>query len=132
MKKLGQYVFASTIAVALSACVPSHTVSTKNIGDEQLKCDDIATRIAEIKGATKLVKSKQGASGENVAAALFFWPALIFNSQTNSSSIDSLLRREEVLIGLYQSNSCSNTFPEYTTDEMKEKIKSGETQEAFN
>lgn len=118
--------------VAITGCVSTKTVSKEQINDVGLSCASIATRIGEVQAARNYAKSNQGLSGSNVAAALFFWPALLVNNSNTSNMIKSMDERESVLIGYYKTNNCTDAVPTYSNKEIKKKIKSSDTLEAFS
>lgn len=118
--------------VILSGCVSTSTVSASQVNDQDLTCDSIATRIGEVDAARSFAKSKRGVSSENVAAALFFWPALIANNSNTTRMINSMDARSETLNGLYQGKNCSSEVPSYTSREIQKKIKASDTLESFS
>ncbi len=120
------------LAATISACVSTQTVSKNQTNDLSLDCDSLATRLGEVQAARNYAKSNQGLSGSNVAAALFFWPALLVNNSNTSSMIRSMDEREAVLSGYYQSNQCTTTVPTFDNKEIKKKIKAGDTLESFS
>ena len=125
---------AAIVAVTLtiSACVSTQTVAEKQVSDSELACNSIATRIGEVRSARNYAKANRGVSGANVAAALFFWPALLVNNSNTSSMIKSMDARESVLVGYYENKQCKDTIPEYDNAEIKKKIKAKDTLESFS
>lgn len=121
-----------SITAVLSACVSTQTVSEKQVNDSELTCESMATRLGEVRAARNYAKANRGVSGANVAAALFFWPALLVNNSNTSSMIKSMDTREAVLVGYYESNNCSTAIPEYSNSEIKKKIKNKDTLESFS
>jgi hypothetical protein len=128
---LFKFILAITLAASMVACVSTKTVSENQVDDSTLTCESLATRLGEVRSAKAYAQANRGASGSNVMAALFFWPALLVNNSNTSDMIESMNQRESVLAGLYESNSCSEIVPEYDTKEMKKKLKSGDTLESF-
>lgn len=120
------------MSVGLAGCVSTNTVSSIQTGDKDLGCNEIATRIGEVQGARSYASSKKGASGENVAAVLFFWPALLVNSSNTTKMIDSMNAREARLAELYDEKECTAEIPQYTAEEMEEKLKNKDTLETFS
>ena len=117
---------------ALTGCVATNTISTTQLNDKDLACDSIATRIGEVTAAKNFAQSKKGASGENVAAALFFWPALLVNNSNTTQMISSMDARKSTLTSLYNDKGCQNEIPTYTNKEIREKIKTKKTLEQFS
>jgi len=120
------------LTFGLTGCVSTSTVSSIQTGDGDLECNEIATRIGEVQAARSYASSKKGASGENVAAVLFFWPALLVNSSNTSKMIDSMNARETRLSGLYDEKQCTDEIPQYTNEEIQEKLKNKDTLESFS
>lgn len=120
------------VTMTMSACVSTQTVSEKQVNDADLTCDSIATRVGEVRAARNYAKANKGVSGANVAAALFFWPALLVNNSNTTSMIKSMEAREAVLVGYYEQKQCSDAIPEYDNSEIKKKIKSKDTLESFS
>jgi len=121
-----------TMTMVVSGCVSTQTVSEKQVNDADLTCDSIATRIGEVRAARSYAKANKGVSGANVAAALFFWPALLVNNSNTTSMIKSMDARETVLVGYYEQKQCADTIPEYDNSEIKKKIKNKDTLESFS
>ena len=119
-------------SATITACVSTQTVAEKQANDSELTCSSIATRIGEVQAARSYAKANRGVSGANVAAALFFWPALLVNNSNTSSMIKSMDSRETVLVGYFDSNKCSDTIPEYENSEIRKKIKAKDTLESFS
>ena len=60
-----------------SACATPDVVSVRQIGDDKLNCGQIKEQFADAQEFEKKARREKGATGTNVAAALFFWPALL-------------------------------------------------------
>lgn len=129
--KTPKFLALIALTATLSACVSTKTITKNQVADTQLLCSSVATRIGEVRGARDYARSNKGISGSNVAAALFFWPALLVNNSNTTKMIESMNEREAVLSGLYDGKNCSDTIPSYEVKEMKKKFKSGDTQESF-
>ena len=119
------------IALSFTACVSTKTVTSIQVDDGQLGCVSLATRIGEVRSARDYAQANRGVSGSNVMAALFFWPALLVNNSNTGDMIESMEKRESVLVGLYDNKQCSESIPEYDTKEIKKKLKVGDTLESF-
>ena len=64
------------LGILVSACATPDVVSVHKIGDEDLSCEQIKEQFAEAQDFERRARMEKGATGTNVAAALFFWPAL--------------------------------------------------------
>ena len=131
MKLLLNITVVMATTFALSGCVSTSTVSANQANDQDLSCESIATRLGEVDAAKRFAKAKRGASTENIAAVIFFWPALVANTANTNKMISSMDARNLTLNELYQSNGCSSEVPTYTTKEIRKKIKAGDTLESF-
>ncbi len=123
-------IFAAA-SITMTGCVSTSIVSANQVSDKDLTCDSIGTRLGEVKAAKQFAQSKKGASGENVAAVLFFWPALLVNNSNTTQMINSMSNRESTLTKLYQDKNCKTDIPNYSTNEIQEKIKNKNTLESF-
>lgn len=133
MNLIKQFRLIVILAASLTttACVSTQTVSTKQVNDATLSCSSIATRLGEVRSGKRYAKANQGLSGSNLAAALLFWPALLVNTQNTNNMIKSMDEREAVLVGYYNNKNCTDPIPSYSNKQIKQKIKSGDTEESF-
>lgn len=120
------------VSTIITACVSTQTVAEKQVNDSELTCSSIATRIGEVRAGRNYAKANRGLSGANVAAFLFFWPALLVNNSNTSGMIKSMDARETVLAGYFEANNCTDAIPEYENAEIKKKIKAKNTLESFS
>ena len=127
----GKIWLALAVIVTVSGCVTTKTLSPKQVGDQDLSCDSLATRIGEVRAAREYAIAKRGASTENVAALILFWPALVTNNSNTNEMISSMDAREIELTTLYNDKKCASPIPQYDNKEIAEKLKSGNTEEAF-
>jgi len=117
------------VAISLTGCVSTRTISEKQIGDSTLACAEIADRVGELNALKAYSEKESGVSGKNVAAALFFWPAIIGNQMNAGDNIESINKRKTALIGHYESRNCSDPVPNYSVDEIKTRIKNNTVKE---
>tara|TARA_R110002094_G_scaffold70714_7_gene79366 strand:+ start:1776 stop:2087 length:312 start_codon:yes stop_codon:yes gene_type:complete len=93
-------------AIGLSACVSPDVVQTNRINDEALTCGQIQQQIGQLDQIRAEAKKGKTASGANVAAAIFFWPAIIGNYANANEALEAANKRQEVLVGLYKRKRC--------------------------
>lgn len=117
------------LSILLAGCVSTRTISEKQIGDSQLGCAELADRVGELNALKAYSEKESGVSGKNVAAALFFWPAIIGNQMNAGDNIESINKRKTTLVGHYEERKCSAPVPSYSVDEIKKKIKNKEVKE---
>ncbi|OED46435.1 hypothetical protein AB838_20765 [Rhodobacteraceae bacterium (ex Bugula neritina AB1)] len=90
----------------LSGCVSPEVVTTTNVDDGSLTCEDIKTQMAQLDEIRAEAKKGKTASGANVAAAILFWPAVIGNYANANEALEAVNKRHEVLVGLAQKKRC--------------------------
>lgn len=93
-------------AIALSACVSPDVVQKNGLNDEALTCGQIQEQIGQLDQIRAEAKKGKTASGANVAAAIFFWPAVIGNYANANEALEAANKRQEVLVGLYKRKRC--------------------------
>ncbi|MFA9486438.1 hypothetical protein LU276_09075 [Moraxella haemolytica] len=101
--------FAAVIAAAavLSACATPHVVQTTKINDHQLSCAQLKSEIAEAKKFEQDARAERKVTGKNVAAALFFIPALFATYANTEEAIDAAKERQAKLTDIYNKKQCS-------------------------
>ncbi len=98
----------TTVAVltVLSGCATPTVVDTRKAGDSQLTCDQIKLEIAEAERFDKEARKERTVTGTNVAAAIFFWPALLGTYSNTEQAINAAKERKENMYKLAESKSC--------------------------
>lgn len=96
---------AAGTAALLTACAPS-VQSYDPFIDSQLSCDELALEISKTRNLKAEAESNKGLSGQNVAWALFFWPAIFANEANNSDAIRAADERLHYLYGYYREKEC--------------------------
>ena len=92
--------------IGLSGCATSEKVQTIQTGDNRLSCSQIKTELGQLDHAQKVTDEKKGVTGTNVAAAVFFWPALAYTEYDASKATDSISARKSTLTALFN-HKCS-------------------------
>ena len=103
--------FTIVLAALLSACACPDVVETKKLGDENLPCHQLYSEINEVEKARKEIGGEKGVTGKNVAAVLFFWPALIATHSNVNDAMRALDERRNHLISIYNQKGCVNKLP---------------------
>ncbi len=105
MKVLGT---AACLAAAmmLAGCSTSEKVAVQQIDDDKLSCTDLKMEFVRLDAAQKDVESKKGATGTNVAAALFWLPGLAYTYYDAGQADQALRDRRSHLTGLYNKKRC--------------------------
>jgi len=95
---------ASTLTI--SACSHTEKVATVKPTDSKMSCDEINTEFADLESVMKEAKKNKGASGANIAAAVFFWPAAVGNYVDAKDAEELVEERRENLTKLAESKGC--------------------------
>ncbi|UWQ50212.1 YgdI/YgdR family lipoprotein [Leisingera caerulea] len=90
----------------LAGCVSPEVVTTNNIDDASLTCDEIKTQMGQLDEIRAEAKKGKTASGANVAAAILFWPAVIGNYSNANEAMNAANKRHEVLVALAKKKRC--------------------------
>lgn len=98
-------VAVAAIALILAACAPS-VQSYDPFVDSQLTCEELALEISKTRNLKAEAESNKGLSGQNVAWAIFFWPAIFANEASNSDAIRAADERLHYLYGYYRERDC--------------------------
>ena len=94
------------LLAGLSSCATSEKVQVVQPGDSRLSCSQIKAELKKLDEAQKAVGSKKGVTGTNVAAAVFFWPALAYTEYDASKATDSINAREARLAAEFNRRGC--------------------------
>ena len=84
----------------------SHVVEVTKITDNKLTCAEIEQEIEEADKFEKDARAERKVTGKNVAAAVFFWPALIGTYSNTADAIEAAQKRREHLNKLYSKKRC--------------------------
>lgn len=90
---------------ALGACAPRVQAFDPFI-DSRLSCEELAIEITRTRSLRAEAEGNKGLSGQNVAWALLFWPAIFANEASNSDAIRAADDRLRYLYLYYQENDC--------------------------
>lgn len=98
---------ASLALVALlSACASPTVVQTKQTNDSELSCDQLKLAYAEALEFETKARKERGVTGTNVAAALFFWPAMIGTYKNTEEAIEAAKERQRHLEKIADGKQC--------------------------
>lgn len=95
------------LVVALAACAPAVQKYDPFV-DSNLSCDELSLEISKTRSLRAEAESNKGLSGQNVAWAIFFWPAIFANEANNSDAIRAADERLHYLYGYYREKQCTN------------------------
>ena len=98
--------FAVAAAGGLGGCANPEVVQVSQIGDDGLDCAQLQAAIDDAGRFERDARHDRGLTGTNVAAAAFFWPALIGTYMNTDEAIDAARSRQERLTAMYRSKHC--------------------------
>ena len=93
-------------AFMTSACSSTTKVATLKPTDSKMSCAEINQEFADLDTVMREAKKNKGASGTNIAAAVFFWPAAVGNYVDAKDSEELVAERQVNLTNLAQSKGC--------------------------
>jgi hypothetical protein len=101
-------ILATIMAILLlSACATPTIVAREQLNDSNKSCDVLQMEIAECDKSLAEVAKEKGVTGTNVAALVFFWPALIATHVNVNDATKALNERKSHLVSLYEAKKCS-------------------------
>ena len=72
-----------------------------------MSCDALKTAYAEAKDFESKARKERGVTGTNVAAAIFFWPAMIGTYKNTEEAIDAAKERQKHLESIAAEKKCT-------------------------
>jgi hypothetical protein len=104
--KLWTAIFIAGITSAVFGCATPTVVDEQKVGDEALTCQQIEEEIRLAKQFEDEAREERGVTGTNVAAALFFWPALLVTAANVDEAVDAAEERQNYLREIHRSKNC--------------------------
>lgn len=95
------------MTVILSACATPEVVTVQRAGDTALSCEQLRTEIRETERFEESARREKGVTGTNVAAGLFFWPALLVTYSNVDEAVNAARDRRNLLLDVGQQKGCS-------------------------
>jgi len=93
--------------VGLAGCASPQVVQERQPGDQDLSCDQLFMAMQEARDFESRARGERGATGTNVAAALFFWPGLLATYANTGDAIEAAKERQRHLTSIYDGKSCT-------------------------
>jgi hypothetical protein len=94
------------LSLILAGCATPIVVQTKQVGDESLSCADLRRAYDEAERFERDARSERGMTGKNVAAALFFWPAMVGTYMNTDDAIRAARERKDHLSAVSRQKRC--------------------------
>ena len=124
-----------TAAVAtLAGCASPHVVESTRPTDANLTCQQLDIEMRDADRFKMEAQKEKGMTGTNVAAVLFFWPAMIGTYANANEAIEAANTRKANLMRLYEKKNCdggdiatggSQASPEARLQSLKKMLADG-------
>lgn len=121
-------VVSLTTTLALSGCATPHVVETTKTTDPLLNCNQIELEMAEADRFRSEAQKEKGVTGTNVAAVLFFWPAMFGTYSNANDAMKAADQRKANLANLYSSKKCSDRATAAGPDAASTAVRTGALQ----
>lgn len=101
LSKIAMITTLIALTALASGCATSPKVQVVQAGDTALSKEQLLAEINRLNDADEKINEKKGINGTNAAAALFFWPGLIYTQMDASDARKMVEQRRNHLTGLY-------------------------------
>lgn len=91
----------------VAGCASPEVVDVTRTSDLEMTCKELETSIADAEGFRQAAQEEKGATGTNVAAAIFFWPALLVTYNNIDEATEAAEERKTRLADLYENKGCA-------------------------
>ena len=106
MKRLLTVLAVTGAAAFLSGCATPTVVESKQSKDNMMSCDALKTAYGEAKDFEGKARKERGVTGTNVAAAIFFWPAMLGTYKNTEDAIEAAKERQRHLEKIAADKKC--------------------------
>ncbi len=106
MKKTAILASVVIASLVIGGCATSRKIQVVQAGDNSLSCGQLKTELEKLDQAEQEVESKKGATGTNVAAALFWLPGLAYTYYDAGQATQAIADRRSHLTTVYNSKNC--------------------------
>ena len=96
-------VMASLLIVG---CATSPKIQVVQAGDNKMSCEQLKEDLTKLDEASASVQGKKGATGTNVAAALFWLPGLAYTYFDAGQALEAINARRSHLTQLHNDKDC--------------------------
>jgi hypothetical protein len=90
----------------LAGCASPEVVQVKQVGDSSMTCEQIKKPNEEAGEFEERARRERKVTGTNVAAAVFFWPALLATYANTDDAITAARDRQKQLTKISDEKSC--------------------------
>ena len=106
MKLLISVLAATVTAAFLGGCASPTVVESKQSNDRLMSCDALKIAYGEAKDFESKARKERGVTGTNVAAAIFFWPAMLGTYKNTEDAIEAAKERQKHLESIAAEKKC--------------------------
>lgn len=102
------YLLAAALigSISISGCSTTEKVATVKPTDSKMTCAQIQQEFDDLEKVMKEARKNKGASGTNIAAAIFFWPAAVGNYLDADNAEELVEERRVRLVELSEDKGC--------------------------
>jgi len=101
---LGMAIAAHIVLIA--GCATPHVVEVAKTGDSAMSCSQLDLEMVEADRFKATAKGEKGMTGTNVAAAIFFFPAIFATYSNSNEAIAASDARRAHLSRIYDEKKC--------------------------
>ena len=94
------------ILLLVMGCATTQKIQVVQPGDNKMTCEQLTADLERLGEAADSVQGKKGATGTNVAAALFWLPGLAYTYFDAGQAMEAISARRSHLTGLYNDKDC--------------------------
>ena len=98
---------ATLSLLLLTACANPPVVQKRQPNDDTLSCQQLKDAYADAQDFEAKARKERGATGTNVAAAIFFWPAMLGTYKNTEDAIQAARDRQAHLEKIAESKQCT-------------------------
>ena len=103
---MGRVTLPVLILTLIAGCATSPRVEVTRLGDNKLNCKELRGELRKLDEVQADVDSNKGATGTNVAAALFWLPGLIYTYYDAEQATVAIRDRRSHIVRVYD-KKCS-------------------------
>jgi len=90
----------------IAGCASPQVVSVKKAGDSDLSCAQLRNEYSDAQDFEAKARKERTVTGTNVAAAVFFWPALLGTYANTEEAITAAKDRQKNLERIAADKAC--------------------------
>ena len=99
--------FAVLVCISLMlGCAQPDVVRVRQVGDDDLTCEQIKKQFLDAQEFEEKARKEKGATGTNVAAVVFFWPALLMTYANVEEAVEAAQDRQKRLQQMAADKGC--------------------------